>query len=237
LAIAAVFCAPLAFAADTNIISSLTIDGHTYTNVELGTVTASHVTIFYDGGGQKVAISNLPAYLQKRFNYDPDVARSEDAAEAQRKAAIRQRAEQSAKAVAIAKGTLGPAQTIRILKVSNEAQLQLQIVQTNGQPAEAYIHNLPYEVLTFVRDLNGTKATVEAEKYVQYNDRATGNGGAYATRQAQKAADERHLADLEGPYGNHAKACTTIIARPSAYLPYRNVRQWEYQGMASAEVP
>jgi hypothetical protein len=64
----------VAFAADTNIISSLTIAGQTYTNVEIGTVTASQVTLFYDGGGQRVAISNLPIYLQKQLHYDPTKA-------------------------------------------------------------------------------------------------------------------------------------------------------------------
>lgn len=64
----------VAFAADTNIIPFLTVGEQTFTNVEIGTVTASHVTLFYDGGGQRVAISNLPTYLQKRFNYDPTKA-------------------------------------------------------------------------------------------------------------------------------------------------------------------
>jgi hypothetical protein len=232
-AVFTVLHAPLAFAADTNIIPSLTISGKTYTNVEIGTVTASHVTIFYEGGGMRVAISNLPPDLQRRFNYDPAEAARQDAVEAQKRAAIKKQQDQMSIAIAKAQSTLGPAQKIRIIKLITESQLQ--IVLTNGQPAEAYIHNLPYEVITFVRDLNQTEAAVEADKYVQYHDVARSGGNSYYTRQDNKIANQRHLADLEGPGGSHAKVCTTVIACPSAYLTRPGVRQWEYQGMATAD--
>ncbi len=85
LAIVVAWSAQLVFAADTNIIPSLTIEGQTYTNVELGTVTGSRVAIFYDGGGKRVAISNLPPDLQRRLHYDPAAAHVADVAEAQRR--------------------------------------------------------------------------------------------------------------------------------------------------------
>jgi hypothetical protein len=88
-------------AQNTNIIPLLTIDDQTYTNVELGSVTGSRVAIFYDGGGKRVAISNLPPNLQQRLHYDPEVARSQDVVEAQRRAVSQNRAAAEAREAAV----------------------------------------------------------------------------------------------------------------------------------------
>jgi hypothetical protein len=231
LAIAVIFCAPLAFAVDTNIIPSLVIEGHTYLNVEIGTVKGSKVTIFYDGGGKQFAISNLPPDLQRRLNWNPAIAAENDAIEARQKAANQKRLQEQAKAVTVAKATLGPAQKIRILKVINPSRLQ---IAANGILAEAYIHNLPLEVLDFVSDLNATQAQVDADKYVQYHDAAGRKAQTVYTRQATKIENERHLADLQGPDGSRAIARSTIIACPSAYFVNSGVRQWEFQAMPAA---
>jgi hypothetical protein len=230
LAIVVLCCAPLAFAADTNIIPSLTIAGKTFRNVQLGTANASHVTIFYDGGGERVAISNLPMDLQKRLNYDPEKARAIEAADAVRKAAAQERNNQNAAAIAKAKSKLGPAEPVRVLKVINPARLQ--IAGKNGMLTEAYIHNLPLDVISFVNDYNATKEAVQADKYVDYHDAVGGKSQASFSRQAQKAENQRHLADLEGPYGIHAKECSTVFARPTDYFYSQTplIRQWEYQG-------
>ena len=234
--IAAVLGAPLVFGGDTDTIPSLTIDGVTYKNVELGTVSGSRVSIFYDGGGSRVAISNLPAYLQKRLNYDPELARRQDAAEAQRRAAGQQRLAQDARAIATAKATLGPVQKIHVVKVLNESRLQ--IVTTNGLISEAYVHNLPPEIIAFVRDLNKTQADVDATKdanALQTYTRSVGAGrragnvgtgiltdSAASIQQARRHLSELILKDQQG--------ASTVIACPTAYLLSPTIRQWEFQG-------
>jgi hypothetical protein len=233
LAVAVLFCAPVAFAADAITIPSLTINGQTYKNVEIGTVSGSRVTIFYDGGGERVAISNLPADLQQRLHYDPALARSQDAAAAQKKAAINERLEKEAGAIAKAKSTLGPSQTIRVLKVINSSRLQ---IVANGMLSEAYIHNLPIDVLNFVRDYNATKASVDADKNVDYHDVARSGGLSFGTRQQVKIENLRHLADLEGPYKSRAIARSTVVACPTSYIITGAVRQWEFQSMPAASV-
>ena len=147
-AMAMVLSAVSLFADDTGVIPSLTIAGETFTNVEIGTVTGSRVTIFYDGGGKRVAISNLPPYLQHRLNFDPEAARKQDAAEAERKAAFKERADKEAEEMAHARTALGPAQKIRIVKILPDSYVQIEAA---GATSEAYIHNLPAEILTCLR--------------------------------------------------------------------------------------
>jgi hypothetical protein len=205
-------------------------------------VKGSKVTIFYDGGGQMVAISNLPPDIQRRLNWNPAIAAVNDAIEARQKAAIQQRAQEQAKAVAAAKAKLGPAQTIRVLKVINPSRLQ---IAANGILAEAYIHNLPLDVINFVQDYNQTKAQAEAVQYANANatyTRQIGQGshaynvhtGILTDDAATVMLTRRHLAELEGPAGSHAIACSTVIARPSAYFINPGVRQWEFQAMPAA---
>jgi hypothetical protein len=238
LAIAALFCAPLAFAADTNIIPSLVIEGQTYLNAEIGTVKGSKVTIFYDGGGKQFAISNLPPDLQLRLNYNPAIASVNEAIEARQKAAIQQRLQEQAKAVAVAKAKLGPAQTIRVLKVINPSRLQ---IAANGILAEAYIHNLPFDVYNFVYDYNQTKAQADACRYADATatyTRHIGQGSSAYNVLTTNLTDDavtvmltrRHLAELEP----QAVARTTIIACPTAYFINPGVRQWEFQAMPAA---
>ena len=229
LAIIVTFSAGLAFAADTITVPVLTIGGETYTNVEFGTVSGSRVTMFFDGGGKQIAMSNLPPDFQKRLHYDPESARSEDAAEARRKAEIKQRLEEQSVQVTKAKSTLGPPQTIHLVRLMPDGYIQITL--PNGLPAEVYIHDLPNEVSDFIRDLTQTAAAVQNDLHTVYNDNGHSKNGVF-TRQAQQAENIQHLRDLKGRIG----ALGVVIASPSGYLVRRNVRQWEFHGMASADV-
>lgn len=48
-----------------------TRDGQVYHDVKVLEVKPDYVTILHRDGGGRVALANLPADLQKRFNYDP----------------------------------------------------------------------------------------------------------------------------------------------------------------------
>lgn len=76
-----------------DVIPSLTVDGVTYSNVTVGTVTPTKVGIIYSGGIASLPLEKLSPELQKRFGYDPQKAEQHRQTEAQRQAAW-QKAEQ-----------------------------------------------------------------------------------------------------------------------------------------------
>jgi hypothetical protein len=246
LAIAAVFYAPSVLAEDTNIIPTLTVAGETFTNVEIGTVTGSRVTIFYDGGGKRVAISNLPTYLQKRLNFDPEAARAQDEAEAERKAAAKERADKEAEALAKAQMALGPAQKIRLVKTLPNSYVQ---IEAEGATSEAYIHNLPPEILALLRDYQNAEAEVtnlEAQ-LAQAPGAPAGNHGRMSRQAAQQqaattAANNSYRANIQSALTSAKARLNTlktqlgtraiITARPRAFFLYPHARVWEYQSAA-----
>lgn len=65
--------------AETNRFPSLRVGSSTYTNAEIRAVTATDLIISFDGGGAKVALTNLSPELQKRFGYDPAKAKASGA--------------------------------------------------------------------------------------------------------------------------------------------------------------
>jgi hypothetical protein len=248
LAIVAVLCAPSVLAEDTNVIPSLTIAGETFTNVEIGTVTGSRVTIFYDGGGKRVAISNLPLYLQKRLNFDPEAARAQDEAEAERKVAAKERADKEAEELAKAQTALGPPKKIRLVKILPDSYVQ---IDAEGATSEAYIHNLPPEILTLLRDYENAGAEVtNLEGQLARVPGAPGQGGNHGRMSRQAAQQQASTAAANSSYRtniqsslNSAKARlntlktqvgtrTTITARPRAFFLYPHARVWEYQSVA-----
>jgi hypothetical protein len=250
LAIARIFLAASVFAGDTDPIPSLTIAGQTYTNVELGSVTGSRVTIFFDGGGERVAISNLPAYLQKRLNYDPEAARAQDAAEAERIAAAKERADKNAEALAAAQAALGPAQKIRLMKILPDTHVQ---IEAEGVLSEAYIHNLPPEILTLLRDFQTAEANVtNLQNQLALAKPASAQGGYHGRLSRQAAENQASAATANASYRSNLEtslasakksfdaiksqlsARSTITARPCAFFLYPHARAWEYE---SGSVP
>ncbi|HZM03988.1 MAG TPA: hypothetical protein VFC44_13335 [Candidatus Saccharimonadales bacterium] len=206
-------------------------DGRCFTNATIDAMTPATVMVAWDGGGEKIFITNLPSWMQHKFHYDEEAAQAYLEAQSARRTAVSQRINSDAAAIAIAKATLGPAQNIRIVKTINT--WHVQIGDVNGVVSEAYVHNLPNEVLTFVRDFTALKDRVESELNVNYND-GTGAFVAAYTRQAGKAADQQRLAELLP----QAQIRETVSARPSAYYLPGGVRQWEYQpASARTEVP
>jgi hypothetical protein len=230
----------VAFAADTNTIPFLTIGAQTFTNVEIGTVTASRVTLYYNGGGQQVAISNLPTYLQKRFNYEPEIAKVNDAIEARKKLESQQRHQDQTRALAAERArqqsaiqqhlreqahiieeqraALGPAETLQIMGAgeTQDGGTYITYVGSNGNAKSAYIKNFPLFVITFIGSLESARADVECDE----KDRSN-----YYTSQGSKDANKRKYENLK----NRAMTCTMITARPTDYYIRSGVRYWVYQ--------
>jgi BMFP domain-containing protein YqiC len=53
-----------------------TTDGTVYQNVRIIKVEADGITILYENGGLMIPLNKLPPDLQKRFSYDPAVAKA-----------------------------------------------------------------------------------------------------------------------------------------------------------------
>src|ERR1700691_6008578 len=65
-------------------------NGEIFTNAEVSGVTAAYATVFYDGGGKKIALTNFPVELERKYHYDPARAQAEIDLIAQKKQAADQ---------------------------------------------------------------------------------------------------------------------------------------------------
>lgn len=77
--------------AQTNFFPLLCCSNRTYTNATIETVTPATVTIFWDGGGERIPITNLPSELLGRYHYDPQAAQEYLDVQAAKKAARQER--------------------------------------------------------------------------------------------------------------------------------------------------
>jgi hypothetical protein len=204
----------------------------TYTNATIDTVTPASVIVSWDGGGERVAISNLPLELQRRLHYDPREAEQFEAGHRQDRAAGRV-VNNGVRDILVAQSTLRSPQIIRVVKVISGGEVEISV---GGQISEAYVHNMPFEILTFVDDYNQTKQFDEDNRYANVNARYTINSPCHyagdLTDEAQAViAARNHLADIEPKLISK----TTVIARPSEYYFGGRFRQWEYQATTATD--
>ncbi len=228
-----------------------TLDGHSYTNAEVSSVSASYLTVLYDGGGSRIPLTNLPSEIQARYlrltNVQADIA-----ADAANEAAKR---------------TLGALRRIHLLGAVWGDYIEISASNTVTQ---AYIHNLPPVLLKLLRDINETKSRIDLFSHQYASDSAmaarrglgfvsggvlsgTGRvspaalqaqgaslvaanneaGAAEAARAAAARAAEEYAAlqNAQGQFAAYKEALAvyeSIVARPSAYLIRGTTRQWEY---------
>jgi hypothetical protein len=65
----------VAFALSAAVAEDLTtLTGRTYTNANVSRVDGDGITVLYPGGGSKIAFTNLPPEIQKKYGYDPEKA-------------------------------------------------------------------------------------------------------------------------------------------------------------------
>jgi len=62
-----------------------TLDGQSFTNATITRTTAAFAIVDFDGGGLRIAFTNLSADIQKRFGFDPAKAQTELDVQARRK--------------------------------------------------------------------------------------------------------------------------------------------------------
>lgn len=239
----AVFICELANA-QTNVFPLLCCSNRTYTNATIESVTPATVTIFWDGGGERTAITNLPPELQTRYHYNPQEAQEYLDQQAAKKAAQQQLANQQAAALLAAQSTLGPAQKVRVIKpliFPNSIQ-----IEAGGGLSEAVIPNLPPAILAFIRELDQAQAA--AANLKNQVEQAGGNtnqvvqGRRNARRvpmpvsealKRRSADADKRLHDLE----SKASARTTILAQPTGKMLTSKIRLWQFQRMAGTNSP
>jgi hypothetical protein len=235
--------------AQTNFFPVLECKNRAYTNATIESFTPATVTIFWDGGGERIPITNLPPELLTRYHYDPQAAQAYLDEQAAKKAAMQERADQALAAIARARGNLGPAQQIHIVKIYSEIHLQ---IEAGDKVSDAYIHNLPPDFFTSLSELNQTKsdaANLEAQ-IAQEQSAANQSAPTAARPRAQKAAvsaqkNAAHSARTAATDTTAALAKvkarlkelesrTTISACRTDYINSVGIRQWEYQAAATA---
>jgi len=224
----------------TNFFPLLVCSNATYTDATIESVTPATVTIWWSGGGERISITNLPPELQRRYNYDPQAAQDYLDAQAAKKSAQREHDKKAAEALAAAKQTFGPEQTVRVVGVVNEWHVQILV---DGKVSDAYIRKLPPAVLAAIQDYAQAKADADALGSVSTNATVTHQETVKTARttttktvDTHKPTDaatmamaaRRRLADLE----RHLAARTTVVARPSAFVLNGGIRQWEFEEMA-----
>jgi hypothetical protein len=75
-----------------------TLDGQTISNATVKPMSAAYVIVFFDAGGAKIALTNLPADVQKQFGFDPAKAQAELDLQARQKQEAKDRWEAQMKA-------------------------------------------------------------------------------------------------------------------------------------------
>lgn len=230
--------------AQTNFFPLLSCSNRIYTNATIESVTPATVTIFWDGGGEKISITNLPPELLTRYHYDPQAAQEFLDQQAAKKMAQQQIANEQATALLAAQNSLGPAQKVRVVKplvFPNSIQIEAE-----GGLSEAVIPNLPSGILAFLRELDQARADAANLKnqvaQAGNNTNQAAQGRRRGNRAPQPVSDDlkrrsadadKRLKDLE----SKASARTTVLAQPTGRMLTPKIRLWQFQAMASANSP
>jgi hypothetical protein len=77
--------------AQTNFFPLLRCKDRTYTNATIESVTPATVSVFWEGGGERIPITNLPPELQVRYHYNPQEAQNYLDMQAAKKATRKER--------------------------------------------------------------------------------------------------------------------------------------------------
>jgi hypothetical protein len=123
--------------AQTNFFPFLCCSNRTYTNATIETVTPATVTVFWDGGGERVPITNLPLELQIRYHYNPQDAQKYLDLQAAKKASQKERDNREADAAKLR------AQAVQIqrarIAANNEQVLATDTLATNQLVKNGFI--------------------------------------------------------------------------------------------------
>lgn len=179
-----ILAASLTASAQTNFFPLLKAGGTTYTNATIRSVTAADAIVSFDGGGARVALSNLTPDLQKRFGYDPQKAKLALVKDAERR--IRsQRAEAELAAINAWRGDTSLATVVSI--ESQIAGTPKCIITVSNSTFAVLLTGLPASIRNFFSE----KAQLE-------ND--------IATRSANNEREKWRLSNLEDSLPSEASS-------------------------------
>jgi hypothetical protein len=228
-----------------------TLDGRSFKNATITRTTAAYAVVDFDGGGANVAFTNLPPDLQTRYHYDPAAAEQFWADLASKKRLSHQQEQKIVASMVKAMQTLGEPKRVRLVRVMPNTYLE---IESDGVRSEAYIPTLPADVLPLLREFTAAQADFDALIGQDSSGSVPIRGSAFRETRSQarnevgnarasvyaQAATQQARADasrrLEAARSAF-KPRNFITARPSAYMPYVNVRQWEFEAMAAPTAP
>lgn len=226
---------------DTNTFAVLQCKNESFTNARISSVTAAYAIVFYDGGGKKVPLGDLPEDLQARYGYDPAKADALLAAEKEKKNAA---AQALAEQAALNAATMGERQKVRILKVLDTyigdtrceieaSDGQKEVLMSGGDFSNVRQYYAQLQELQSEAAANGQAGNSGAQPARHLRGRyaaqvAAQNAAAQQTRAANTKTVEAELKSLKAQGTN----ITTIYAAPTT-RKYANFPIWVYLGKAA----
>ena len=149
--------------AQTNepIIPVLTAGGQSYTNARITHATPAYAVVAYDGGIVQVALSNLPAVYQEKYDYRPEDAAKYLAKKRQEELQARARIQaQQATYQRYVASLAGTNQPVRIISINANSPYLKCTAETKTGTRDINIKNLPDSVRDFVARLSQLRADV-----------------------------------------------------------------------------
>jgi hypothetical protein len=225
---------------DTNTFAVLECKNESFTNARISSVTAAYAIIFYDGGGKKVPLSDLPQFLQERYGYDANKAAQLLADEKKKKEAI---ANAYAQQLATETATQGERQKVRILKVLGNyiGDTRCEIDASGGQQevlmSGGDFSNVQeyYSELDTLQSDAATSPAADSAGSTQpgYHGRNRAAMKAAAQRNnANNAANSKAIAAQLKALKAQGTNITTVFAAPTSQK-YANLPIWIYLGKAA----
>lgn len=179
------FVFTLSAEAQTNFFPLLKTASGSYTNATVRSVTATDIIIFFDGGGAKVALSNLSPELQKRFGYDP-------ANDAKAAATRKQKIESAQQRLVNQQATdswRGEQMKAQILAIDGQigGMTKCTLVTTNGT-FNALLTSVPSSISQHLSKKQQLKTEIERRSAINRNE-------------AQRLRNLKHQLPSEAPTG------------------------------------
>lgn len=196
-----------------------TLDGQAYTNARVSSVTPRYIAVFFDGGGKKIPMTNLPLELKEKYHFDPAAADAAEKTETERKERALVKEQQAEADYQKLSSWTGDVYKVRIVKNLSPGQYQIQT--EDAQQQAVAIPNLPRDIVTFVEKINSLRQAANSRG-------ALAGGYAAATRMlaAQEAANVQHQLGEMIPL---ELSTTTILAAPTKMRAV-GVPVWKYMG-------
>lgn len=187
-------------------------DGTTYTNLQVKRVTPTHLIVYYDGGGGRIALSNLSVILQNKYHYDPAAVAAAQA---------RQAGLLDVSQVLRPRPPSPPAVKIHLVRRTGIGQYLVDVTRdAMQQQEEMQIRGLPLETESFMERLQGLRDTTPV--MVNVNGLLADSQAAVVANNNDRLAQIKQLEAVE-------LSKTIIMAVPTGER-YAGMEIWRYAG-------